>query len=132
MGLDNGIRINKKYRGEELNLPWFVEIDEFQDICYWRKCWGIRDDIVRILHMGDDGGEQNLDAEDIPAIIRVIKKYITGGQEYWDENGRSIWEFSEIKDRLLQSFMNLLWLKGELERREQEGINDFVYFYDSY
>lgn len=132
MGLDNGISINTKYRGENLNLPWYVEMGEFDDICYWRKCWGIRDDIVRLLHMDGKGGTCNLEAEDIPAIIRVIEKYITGGQAYWDEAGHSIWEFSEIKENLLQNVGNLLWLKEELERREAEGITDFAYFYDSY
>lgn len=55
MGLDNGIMV-KRIDDKEIVLPrfaraWYNEtlLSKEVEICYWRKCHGIRDSIVTLL-----------------------------------------------------------------------------------
>ena len=133
MGLDNGIVAIGLTRD---NIPSFVQLpfskdqtpDEI-DITYWRKCWGLRGDILDVLHASyqEDTCHISVDTEDIPAIVREMQKYCS--KEYWDENANSIWEFDEIIDfGLIQQMINLKWLHSYmLEHPEVK-----CYFYDSY
>ena len=56
MGLDNGFICKNIKRNEipsYVRLPWDCR-DEDVEIAYFRKCWGIRGEIIRLLHVKDD------------------------------------------------------------------------------
>jgi hypothetical protein len=131
MGLDNGIYLQDIKR-EQIKFPWFVilpfdrDYDDRTDICYWRKCWGIRNEIRSILHMSDNEYEHEVEEDDVPAIVRKLEDFLD--EEYWENNADSIWEYDEFKPCLLQQIKNLLWLREYLK----EHPNVKCYFYDSY
>lgn len=128
MGLDNGI-ILRDVNSKELVVNKLINLDNLEDtsvkICYWRKCWGIRNAIVGKLHFNDNE-ESKLDVEDIPVIIKILFDFY--GQTEWEEDADSIWEWDEFKDTLRQQIFNLMWLYDYmLEHSDAE-----VIFYDSY
>lgn len=128
MGLDNGI-ILRDVNPKELVVNKLINLDNLEDtsaeICYWRKCWGIRNAIVEKLHL-NDGEESKLDVEDIPVIIKILFDFY--GQTEWEEDADSIWEWDEFKDTLRQQIFNLVWLYNYM----LEHPNVEVIFYDSY
>jgi hypothetical protein len=131
MGLDNGIVLQGVKR-ENIKVPWFVsfpfatDFEHRLDVCYWRKCWGIRERIRNLLHMDNKVYEAPVEEDDIPALIRLLENFLD--KDYWDNNAESIWEYDEYKSHLLQQIKNLLWLREFLK------LNPCVkcYFYDSY
>ena len=130
MGLDNGIIL--KVNPDTLTTNKLVRLDKTwgedpnTEVCYWRKCWGIRNAIIEKFHFLTDCVEFKLDVEDIPVVIRILFDFY--GKEEWEENADSIWEWDEFKDTLKQQILNLTWLYNYmLENPECE-----VIFYDSY
>lgn len=129
MGLDNGIRIRNMPK--DYKIPSFVGHRSCYDdtgieIAYWRKCWGIRNDIMAKLHASDEDCEIHLDIEDIPAIERILIKYLS--KEYWDDNADSIWEFEEQVENTISVLVNLYWLESFMKEHPEVE----VYFYDSF
>lgn len=130
MGLDNGITVKNLSAKDKMKYR-IISVDEddkymSDHICYWRKCWNIRDIITSILHMKRDEHKRKLDIEDIPAIIRGIYNIATN-KEDWDNNS-SIWEYSEMKDILLRDILNL----DRLINYMKDNSNAIVEFYDSF
>ena len=129
MGLDNGFILRTE---SAVDAPAFVELFDYEfkdnevEVVYWRKCWGLRDAVLKVLHAGDADYHIDVAAEDIPAIIRAIKPFFN--KEYWDENADSIWEYVEFFDNLVQTVFNLYWLQSYL----MEHPDASCYFYDSY
>lgn len=127
MGLDNGFVL---HGADAKTIPSFVDYDiedadEIQ-VIYWRKCWGLRANVLRVLHCGGDGGEFKVEAEDIPAIVRGMYKFFDS--KVWEEDGDSIWTFEEFMPNLINSVMTLTWLETYLrDHPEVECL-----FYDSY
>lgn len=128
MGLDNGI-ILRDINPKELVVNKLINLDNLEDtsaeICYWRKCWGIRNAIVGKLHFNDNE-ESKLDIEDIPVIIKILFDFY--GQTEWEEDADSIWEWDEFKDILRQQIFNLMWLYDYMLKHSDAE----VIFYDSY
>lgn len=128
MGLDNGF-ICKNIKRDEIpsyvRLPWDCR-DEDVEIAYFRKCWGIRGEILRLLHVKDDEYEIPVEAEDIIPIVKILMKYLD--REYYDENADSIWEYDEYKENIQHSIINLMWLRVYMEAHPDVT----CYFYDSY
>jgi hypothetical protein len=134
MGLDNGICIRRnEYSNSIKALRRFQDSYDKEgkydfDLCYWRKCWNVREDIFTAICAETDSQYHFvLDIYDIKEIIKVLKSYnkktwIYGG---WDG---SIWEWPEHKKinrrhiRNLKCLVRLMKKYPELE----------VYFYDSY
>jgi len=126
VGLDNGIVANHVALKD---IPAFVVLrdkDEPITVAYWRKCWGIRRDILWLLSGNDQDHNTPVEAEDIPAIVRILEKFLS--KEYWDENAESIWEFDEYVDNLIQQIINLKWLYSYMQEHPEVE----CYFYDSY
>ena len=128
MGLDNGIEVKRNAYTEniqELKVfenPWDKKYGYDFSICYWRKCWNIRNDILWSIDSRFDGQyEFELTFEDIGNIIVILMSY---NEENW---GNSIWEFEEIKEHLQQDIKNLQILQDLMKKYNLE-----VYFYDSY
>lgn len=125
MGLDNGIII--KLNDKELTKEQYKELGfNSSDICYWRKCWGIRAAIMKVLHMKDDDYEHVIELEDIPAIIKELKLFFC--KEYWEEYADSIWEFNEYFETNLNNLINLKLAENFLQNNSDYKL----YFYDSY
>lgn len=127
MGLDNGIIITKGVKRK--NIPSFVHFDNYIkptiELCYWRKCWGIRGMILQKLH-GRDSDHTDLNVEDIPVIIKILKYFCS--EKHWEEEADSIWEYKDFKDILIDQIINLSWLYDYW----QQHPNLKCYFYDSY
>ena len=131
MGLDNGIRIKNKTKKQlsfwPFHFPFDWESDDGDtDLCYWRKCWGLREDVLRILGMEEypDEYEFTLTWKDVRKIRRLIEGYLKH-PDRWD---RSIWEFEDMKDCLHEDWRNLIFLEYWMRSHPKET----VYFYDSY
>ena len=128
MGLDNGF-ICKNIKRDEIpsyvRLPWDCR-DEDIGIAYFRKCWGIRGEIIRLLHVKDDAYKIPVEKEDIIPIVKILMKYLD--REYYDENADSIWEYDEYKENIQHSIINLMWLRVYMETHPDVT----CYFYDSY
>ena len=128
MGLDNGF-ICKNIKCDE--IPSYVKWpedgrDEDIEIAYFRKCWGIRGEIIRLLHVKDDEYKIPVEKEDIIPIVKILMKYLD--REYYDENADSIWEYDEYKENIQHSIINLMWLRVYMETHPDVT----CYFYDSY
>lgn len=128
MGLDNGF-ICKNIKRDEIpsyvRLPWDCR-DEDVEIAYFRKCWGIRNEILEKLHVKDDEYKIPVEKEDIIPIVKILMKYLD--REYYDENADSIWEYDEYKENIQHSIINLVWLRVYMETHPDVT----CYFYDSY
>ena len=128
MGLDNGF-ICKNIKRDEIpsyvRLPWDCR-DEDIEIAYFRKWWGIRGEIIRLLHVKDDEYKIPVEKEDIIPIVKILMKYLD--REYYDENADSIWEYDDYKENIQHSIINLMWLRVYMEAHPDVT----CYFYDSY
>lgn len=139
MGLENGIIIKKNVMTNLAGLnDYFSDgIDEDGkntelEVCYWRKCWGIRNDFVDYLRTErnvdiDDIENYILNTQDIIKLIEILEYY--NKKKTWELEGRSIWSWKEFKPILRKNINDLYYLRAKME--------DFpgafaIYSYDSY
>lgn len=140
MGLDNGIILKTK---KEINLnvedgdfdavPSCVHIEELEksedgfyqyDVCYWRKCWGLRNTIVEILEMDEHLYEKDVNLKNLSLISDAIY-YILKEPDCWES---SVWDIDEMTSHLAQDIININWLIKYLKNNNHA----YCYFYDSY
>lgn len=102
MGLDNSIEVrrtpetNKIEELKVFNKDWDKELRWDFEICYWRKCWGLRGDILDILGKGwDDEYKFTLTKEHVESIIELLGSYDaeTWINSIWAWDGE--WAYSE-------------------------------------
>ena len=130
MGLDNGIYI-KGYRKK----PFYVKDDLYDqsnqiDLAYWRKYWGLRNDIINIIYekyYGNDS-EVLLSENQIKKIRNLImeitfskKRYLESCGGYWDYNIYSVL-------RGIRQMINLTWAARQVRKNPRV----VVIWYDSY
>ena len=135
MGLDNGICVKKNALTQLINLNnTFIDSNDNNneiEIVYWRKCWGLRNDIMEYLtkkhNVNEDNYSFNLEAGDVKQIIEILISWYD--KKKWNSESQSIWTWEEIKGNLLNSIGNLSYLLGKMEDYPHGFI---VYFYDSY
>lgn len=130
MGLDNGITICKKNLDSSIILnESFIPLD--YEVCYWRKCWGIRNDIIDYLHntyeIQEELYEYELTLADLQAIYDILLSWYN--KKKWNESGRSIWDWKTMKEQLRYDCNRLVYL---IAKKEVYGDDLPVYFYDSY
>ena len=133
MGLDNSIEVKRTPKTEHIielnrfNLDWDKEHKYDFSVCYWRKCYNIRNDIFN-LGPGHAEGEYPLTAQNIDQIIELLKSY---NSKNWQENGGSIWDWDDeeypYSEKIQRDIENLKNLQTLMEKYDLE-----VYFYDSY
>ena len=130
MGLDNGIYI-KGYRKK----PFYVKDDLYDqsnqiDLAYWRKYWGLRNDIINIIYENYycNDSEVLLSENQIKKIRILImeitfskKRYLESCSGYWDYNIYSIL-------RGIRQMINLTWAARQVRKNPEVE----VFWYDSY
>lgn len=134
MGLDNGIIIREPQAiKEDLEKCPCFKWDEndaqngYMHMAYWRKCWGIRKAILKVLHVDEKGdGEFQIEYDDLPAILRALKPFLK--EKIWDEEANSIWQYDEYIDDMVDDYIKLTWLAEYMKTHKDVK----VYFYDSY
>ena len=132
MGLDNGIEVRRNDYTRSIPELWQFELEFDKDnfeVCYWRKCWNIRNDILWII--GERFGDQyeyNLDKKDVDQIIKLLESY---NADNFEDSGSCIWDWNDeeypYSEKIRQDIENLKVLRGLMDKYELE-----VYFYDSY
>ena len=131
MGLDNGINVIRTIETSKIKV--LQEFEESWDdehkydfhVCYWRKCWGLRNDILYLIGKQwdqlTDEYKFKLTINDIDNIIKLLKSY---NAKTWEN---SIWSWHEHKTHNKKHIKNLKKLKKLMKKHSIE-----VYFYDSY
>ena len=132
MGLDNGIRIDKERTKTNTTFNPAIVGDSFaNEFLYWRKCWGLREDIVNYLcdkyNVERDFHSQDLDVNDLIKIREIIHSW--SHKKKWTRESRSIWSWKSIKRSLREDAEILAYL---IALKENEGDNLVLFFYDSY
>lgn len=116
MGLDNGIYIKsnkRKITREDLPViityPFEKDYNNNVEIIYWRKCWGLRNDVMNTFGWRFASEEQYIFEIDKPEqvlqFIELISSWLN--EEKWQEEGDSIWDYNEIRETLIQNIINL-------------------------
>lgn len=139
MGLDNGIILetNKPI----VYKPWFTGFEIVREDCtpnrfvydlaYWRKCWGLRQEIFEAIgeKVDDETYEYNLGLEELKNIIKVL--FTVNNPYKWDALS-GIWDYedSTIGKALTYQIGTLMWTYEWWNKRPQDIIR--CYFYDSY
>ena len=132
MSLDNGIcvrRTPKTNMIEELkvfNDDLDTELKHDFEITYWRKNWGLRNDILWILiDPFEDRYEYSVRKNELDEIIELLQSY---NSETWTN---SIWDWDDeeypYSEYIKKNIEDLKHLRALMDRYELE-----VYFYDSY
>ena len=135
MGLDNGIQIKRNTSTN--SIP---ELKQFElaydnkhqfdfEICYWRKCYNIRNMIMDVVESARDNDNSDiLTTTDIEKIIHGLQSFNSAN---WQENGGSIWDWDDeeypYSEKIQRDIENLKNLHTLMEKYDLE-----VYFYDSY
>ena len=131
MGLDNGIEVRRNAHTSSIPelLQFELDYDKDFEVCYWRKCWNIRDDILWII--GERFGDQYeyvLTKEDIDQIIKLLESYNAGN---FEDSGSCIWDWDDeeypYSEKVQQDIESLKVLRQLMDKYELD-----VYFYDSY
>ena len=135
MGLDNGVRIMSNVRKitremlpKELSYVWEDSNEDDLEIVYWRKNWGLRNEVVRTFsHSEDNDYEYYLDTvDDVFKLIRIIVSFMN--KEKWDNEGSSIWEYEEVISMLQNDIINLCIIAAFMKNNP----DIYLIFYDSY
>lgn len=133
MGLDNGIYVKSNRREitrdilpESLVYPFDGNDVE---IAYWRKCWGLRNNILNVLgtRFAEDNYESEIDTiEKVQDVMDVI--YYFMDKEHWESEGDSIWEYKNSIRGLRDDYMNLVIMIEFMK----DNPDVYLVFYDSY
>lgn len=129
MGLDNGICVKKTEYTKRLGLfedkyPEYPDLD--YEICYWRKCWNVRNMIYSVIkELPENNSQLELSAEDLINIRNGLKEY---NKKNWSER-ESIWIWKEIKPNIKKHIADLKIL---IRAKQIYGDQIEIYFYDSY
>ena len=131
MGLDNSIEIKRTPYTDSIselrqfNLDWDNKHEYDFSVCYWRKCWNIRNGILDIL--GDRFSDQwrfHLNTENIDKIIAFLKSL---NKHNWSDDGGSIWTWEEYKNHIKDDIKKLKMLRKLMKKYDLK-----VVFIDSY
>ena len=142
MGLDNGIHLIMRQKIDPKDDIIFndfekIDFDEFAtneykdgyyyDVCYWRKCWNIRDMIFDALDADKNSLSDTYTIDkpsQIQEIIDGLYRFLQNGEDWED----SIWDFEDMIPQLAQDIVNL----SAVKRIMNDYTNVKVEFYDSY
>ena len=101
--------------------------EEGEEIVYWRKNWGLRDAVKRVLGMGQEEYVYEIDTpRQILNIVEIIFHF--KDKVAWKDEGRSIWTYSEIEPILQRDIINLTLMVPFI----QANPDVYIEFYDSF
>jgi hypothetical protein len=126
MGLDNGVVLKTKLKH---NIPNFFDWrnnHEELDVCYWRKFWGFRNEVVREFGQKEPCEDIPLDDIGVGKLRCILEQYLD--REYYESEGDSIWDYEDYLSHNIECIENLKRLQKFLEEHPGEE----CYFYDSY
>ena len=134
MGLENGIIVKsnrRKITRDMLPAAIVYPFDEDEpEIIYWRKNGGLRDAVIDHFCWRAASEKQIIFEIDTPEqvieLIEVIASFLD--EEYWEENGNSIWDYKIIRRILIQNIINLALIQAFM----YENPDVYLEFYDSY
>lgn len=138
MGLDNAIMLKTNILNKNIKVPkcfnhekWY-EPGEYE-VCYWRKCWGVRDKIITEVFKRkrfSDEYEFTIAPNDVIKIIKILKYY--DNKKNWDRDNSTVWWYKEdkIHKQIRKQIKCLKKLYLFLRKYSKEDI--ICYFYDSY
>lgn len=133
MGLDNGIIIKNYTRAQlpkSFRYPFEKDyvLDEVE-ICYWRKCWGLRNEFLNTCfsRRKDEEFYFKLGVKEVEELLNIIT-YFLKHPKAWDEYGDSIWTYKNFKPQLKNQKHNLKVLARWMKKNPEAE----VVFYDSY
>lgn len=152
MGLDNGIMLRVRGELEDdcslLQLPgiektdwWSEEAPENEkgyshyDICYWRKCWNIRNDLFAACETEEnDSSYYPMSVSNLITFRDELYSILCAGPNAWENpegwSRGSIWTFEEAMNFLPWDIVRISTLIDYLQN-EGAGRAE-AYFYDSY
>lgn len=130
MGLDNGIYI----KGYEKKL-FYVKDDLYDqsnqiDLAYWRKHWGLRNDIINIIYENYYGNDSEvLLSENQIKKIRILIMEITFSKKRYLESCGGYWNYNIYSVlRGIRQMINLTWAARQVRKNPKVE----VFWYDSY
>ena len=143
MGLDNGIKLTLPNPLNEDAVSWYAKLEKMKyeegnlyEVCYWRKCWGIRNAILEAIHYNhrgdpaykDDQVYYKVDVQDLKDIYKILESFMNPNK--WKEDADSIWEYDDYIGQSLHNIKNLMWLIDFIIRNPDIEVD--CEFYDSY
>ena len=137
IGLDNGIYVKSNKRiitreqlPNDIIYPFSEEYEGSVEIVYWRKCWGLRNDIMNTFGWRtrpfDEWEFEISTPAQVIDLIALIAKWLD--KERWENEGDSIWEYDEVREMLIQQIINLALIHGYMSSNPDV----YLVFYDSY
>ena len=130
MGLDNGIYI-KGYKKK----PFYVKDDLYEqsnqiDLAYWRKHWGLRNDIINIIYENYYGNDSEvLLSEKQIKKIRILIMEITFSKKRYLESCGGYWNYNIYSVLCgIRQMINLTWAVRQVRKNPEVE----VFWYDSY
>lgn len=133
MGLDNGIMCKLKNKPPKfLHFYHFKSEDEYE-ILYWRKYWGVRREILKILNgydstnIGCNDGIFNISYDQMKTIFHLCVKLCN--KKFFDEYaGSHVFNYEDSKKIMRWNVLRAGWLL--MKMKFDKSIKP--YFYDSY
>lgn len=134
MGLDNGIYVRSNVRKITRSmLPSVIHftLDEKYDkegveICYWRKYWGLRNEVIYSFPSDEDGTIIFDKPSQVNELLKIVVKWIN--EDRWESDGDSIWSFDEALPNLLDTVTTL----AAMSQFMNDNPDVYLEFYDSY
>ena len=133
MGLDNGIyvvsnkrEITKDMLPNIISYPWSSDYKPIE-IAYFRKYWGMRNEILREFQETDKEGYTLIETPDqVKKLIGILGSWLN--KEKWDTEGDSIWEYEDAAGNIIQVIINLAAVYAFMVNNPDV----YLKFYDSY
>ena len=138
MGLDNGWLVKSTKRKltradlpEGIRYPFNSDYNYDPEICYGRKWWGLRSELLNVIDWIYDeefpdyyyGIEK---PSEVFHVIEVVTSWLD--KERWENEGNSIWDYEEARPNLINWIINLSIIGSYME----ENPDVYLVFYDSY
>ena len=129
MGLDNGIYIKlpSPYTGKirkHFDYAFTEEGYDYYEVCYWRKCWGLRSAIIYTFDLDSSSNRKEMtqnecyfeiSRDEIKRVLKVVREF--NNKKTWN-NSPSIWTYKEIKSNLKSCEENLKQLLKMMKKHE--------------
>lgn len=115
MGLDSGAYVKSNKRKITRDMlpngifyPFDIDYEDEVEFIYFRKCWGLRTEIMDHFGWRLTNPEQwkfDIDTpEQVFELIEILASWLN--KERWEDEGNSIWTYEEIHNHLIEAIIN--------------------------